>query len=109
MLVVGLLRHPRHCVAADFRPAIAFLDIGLPVMDRYELAARVRGWPELNGVRLIALTGYGQESDRKKTRDAGFRHRLRPAVDLSDAFEGLVAGSNIMRVRGFHETIRANR
>ena len=73
-------------VAADFRPEIAFLDIGLPVMDGYELAARLRGLPELNGMRLIALTGYGQESDRKKTRDAGFQHHLVKPVNL-DAIE----------------------
>ena len=69
-------------IAADFRPAVAFLDIGLPVMDGYELAARLRGLPELNGLRLIALTGYGQESDRQKTRDAGFQHHFVKPVDL---------------------------
>jgi CheY-like chemotaxis protein len=76
-------------VAADFRPAIAFLDIGLPVMDGYELAARLRGLPELNGLRLIALTGYGQESDRNKTRDAGFQHHLVKPVDL-EAIEAVL-------------------
>ncbi len=57
------------------RPRVAFLDIGPPVMDGYELAARLR---ELLGgaARLIALTGYGQESDRGKTREAGFEHQL---------------------------------
>ena len=76
-------------IAADFRPAVAFLDIGLPVMDGYELAARLRELPELNGMRLIALTGYGQESDRKKTRDAGFQHHLVKPVDL-DAIEAVL-------------------
>ena len=69
-------------IAADFLPAVAFLDIGLPVMDGYELAARLRGLPELNGVRLIAVTGYGQASDRQKTRDAGFQHHFVKPVDL---------------------------
>ena len=59
-------------VAADFAPDVAFLDIGLPVMDGYELAARLRELPGLAGIRLIAVTGYGQESDRQKTRAAGF-------------------------------------
>jgi PAS domain S-box-containing protein len=69
-------------IAAEFRPAIAFLDIGLPVMDGYELAARLRGMSELNGIRLFALTGYGQESDRQKTRDAGFEHHFTKPIDL---------------------------
>ncbi|MEO5820674.1 MAG: PAS domain S-box protein [Vicinamibacteraceae bacterium] len=76
-------------VAADFRPAIAFLDLGLPVMDGYELAARLRGLPELNGLRLIALTGYGQDSDRNKTRDAGFQHHLVKPVEL-EAIEAVL-------------------
>ena len=76
-------------IAAEFRPAIAFLDIGLPVMDGYELAARLRGLPELNGIRLFALTGYGQESDRQKTRDAGFDHHFVKPIDL-DAIEAVL-------------------
>jgi CheY-like chemotaxis protein/anti-sigma regulatory factor (Ser/Thr protein kinase) len=76
-------------IAADFRPAIALLDIGLPVMDGYELAARLRGLPELNGIRLFALTGYGQESDRQKTRDAGFDHHFVKPIDL-DAIEAVL-------------------
>jgi PAS domain S-box-containing protein len=69
-------------IAKDFRPAVAFLDIGLPVMDGYELAARLRELPGVSGVRLVALTGYGQESDREKTRKAGFHHHLVKPVDF---------------------------
>ena len=76
-------------IAAEFRPAIAFLDIGLPVMDGYELAARLRGLSELSGIRLFALTGYGQESDRQKTRDAGFDHHFVKPIDL-DAIEAVL-------------------
>ena len=69
-------------VAAAFAPDVAFLDLGLPVMDGYELAAHLRELPGLAGVRLVAVTGYGQESDRRRTRDAGFdRHLVKP-VDL---------------------------
>ncbi|MCA1652317.1 MAG: response regulator, partial [Acidobacteria bacterium] len=53
-------------IAAEFRPGVAFLDIGLPVMDGYELAARLRELPGVDDTRFIALTGYGQESDRQK-------------------------------------------
>ena len=70
-------------IAAEFRPAVAFLDIGLPVMDGYELAAHLRELPELNGMKLIALTGYGQESDRRKSREAGFDHHLVKPVDFT--------------------------
>jgi CheY-like chemotaxis protein len=70
-------------IAGDFRPSIAFLDIGLPVMDGYELAGRMRELPGLEAVRLIALTGYGQDSDREKTRAAGFHHHLVKPVDLA--------------------------
>ncbi len=74
---------PAALLAAEtFRPAIGFLDLGLPVMDGYELAARLRDIPALRRMKLIAVTGYGQESDRQKTRQAGFdRHLVKP-VDL---------------------------
>jgi PAS domain S-box-containing protein len=70
-------------VAAEFSPDIAFLDIGLPVMDGYELASRLRELPGLAGLRLIAVTGYGQESDRRRTRTAGFHHHLVKPVDIA--------------------------
>jgi PAS domain S-box-containing protein len=79
-------------IAADFRPDVALLDIGLPVMDGYELAARLRELPDLNGMKLIALTGYGQESDRQRSREAGFDHHLVKPVDLL-MLESVVAES----------------
>ena len=79
-------------VAAGFIPELAFLDIGLPVMDGYELAARLRELPGLSGIRLIAVTGYGQESDRRKSEAAGFQDHLVKPVDL-DAVD-LVLGSD---------------
>jgi len=60
--------------AVDFQPAIAMLDIGLPVMDGYELARRLR--EQLPSIQLIAMTGYGQDTDRARSRDAGFIHHL---------------------------------
>jgi CheY-like chemotaxis protein len=80
-------------IAAEFRPAIAFLDIGLPVMDGYELAARLRGLPELHGIKLFAVTGYGQESDRQRTREAGFDRHFTKPVDL-DVIEAVLGEGN---------------
>lgn len=75
---------------ADFTPHAAFLDLGLPVMDGYELASRLRELPGLERIRLIAVTGYGQESDRRRTRAAGFQHHLVKPVDIM-AIESLLA------------------
>jgi PAS domain S-box-containing protein len=74
---------PAALLAAEtFRPAIGFLDLGLPVMDGYELATRLRDLSDLPSMRLVAVTGYGQKSDRRKTRQAGFHHHLVKPVDL---------------------------
>jgi PAS domain S-box-containing protein len=76
-------------LAERFHPDIAFLDIGLPVMDGYELAGRLRELPGLAGISLVAVTGYGQESDRQKSRAAGFHHHLVKPVDF-DAVQTVV-------------------
>jgi signal transduction histidine kinase len=66
-------------LASRLKPHIALLDIGLPVMDGYELARRLRELPDLSGMRLIALTGYGSDSDRDRSREAGFdAHLVKP-------------------------------
>jgi CheY-like chemotaxis protein len=64
-------------LARTFLPDVALLDIGLPVMDGYELARRLRD--RADGLRLVAVTGYGQESDRQRAREAGFdAHIVKP-------------------------------
>jgi PAS domain S-box-containing protein len=66
-------------VAVALRPDVALLDIGLPVIDGYELARRLRSLPGLGSVKLAALTGYGQPNDKERARAAGFdEHLVKP-------------------------------
>ncbi len=63
----------------EFAPQVALLDIGLPVMDGYELAERLRDSTPARSLRLIAVTGYGQSADRQRALDAGFdAHLVKP-------------------------------
>jgi signal transduction histidine kinase len=75
-------------VSARFHPEVAILDIGLPVMDGYELARRMR---EAQGVslRLIAVTGYGQESDLRRSRAAGFEHHFVKPVHVEELLSAI--------------------
>ncbi len=66
-------------IVGDFRPHVALLDIGLPKMNGYELAKALRGRTDLAPLRLVALTGYGQDGDRVRAREAGFdAHAVKP-------------------------------
>jgi signal transduction histidine kinase len=69
-------------VARRFHPHVALLDIGLPVMDGFDLAVQFRSTPSLQNVRLVAVTGYGQEHDRRRSAAAGFDAHLVKPVDL---------------------------
>ncbi len=60
----------------DYRPDVVFLDIGMPGMDGYEVARRLRQQPGLGDVVLAALTGWGQQKDRRRSAEAGFNHHL---------------------------------
>jgi CheY-like chemotaxis protein len=59
------------------------LDIGLPGIDGYEVARRLRADPQVGRVRLVALTGWGAEADRRRAMAAGFDHHLTKPVDLT--------------------------
>jgi PAS domain S-box-containing protein len=63
-------------------PAVCILDIGLPEMDGNELAKKLRAQPETAKALLIAVTGYGQDQDRRQTKAAGFNHHLVKPVDI---------------------------
>ncbi|MDB5829323.1 MAG: putative histidine kinase, hybrid [Variovorax sp.] len=69
--------------ARSERPDVCLLDIGLPEMDGTELARRIRAQPETANAVLVAVTGYGQESDRQMVLSAGFSHHLVKPVDAS--------------------------
>jgi CheY-like chemotaxis protein len=70
--------------AIDFRPDVALLDIGLPRLNGYEVATRVRQLSMPQPPVLIAMTGYGQESDRKLALGAGFDHHLVKPADFDN-------------------------
>jgi CheY-like chemotaxis protein len=81
-------------ITPRFRPDVCLVDIGLPVMDGYELAERLRQTHQLPAHgRLIAVTGYGQDNDRERSRQAGFTGHLVKPVDF-DKLTRLVESSN---------------
>jgi PAS domain S-box-containing protein len=69
--------------ATEHLPDVVLLDIGLPEIDGYEVARRIRQQPVLRSIVLVAMTGYGQESDRQRSREAGFDHHLVKPADFA--------------------------
>ncbi|MEA3124522.1 MAG: two-component system, OmpR family, response regulator [Caballeronia sp.] len=76
----------------DFAPDVVILDIGLPGMDGFEVAREMRARAVTKTALLIALTGYGADSDKQKARDAGFDHHLVKPVSFT-AIETVIAAS----------------
>ena len=77
--------------AADFKPDVVLLDIGLPGMDGYEVARKIGELPGLRNIRLVAVTGYGRSDDRRRARDAGFDDHLTKPVEFA-VLERTLAG-----------------
>ena len=71
-------------IAREFEPQVVMLDIGLPGMDGYEVARRLRELPQTRDALLIALTGYGRAEDRKRALEVGFNHHLVKPVDPNE-------------------------
>jgi CheY-like chemotaxis protein len=67
-----------------YRPSVVLLDIGMPGMDGLEVARRARQLREGRDLTLIALTGWGQEADRRRSREAGIDYHLVKPVDLEE-------------------------
>jgi CheY-like chemotaxis protein len=69
-------------VAKQFRPDVVLLDIGLPTMSGHDAARRIRAEPWGRQILLVALTGWGQDEDRRKSKEVGFDHHLVKPVDI---------------------------
>jgi two-component system CheB/CheR fusion protein len=82
--------HAAIAKAKEFQPEFAFLDIGMPAMDGYAVAARLREEKGAGNIFLVALTGWGQESDRRRSQEAGFDLHLVKPVD-PDALRKILA------------------
>ena len=92
-LLIRLLGHdvrtardgPEALAAAQaYRPGLALIDIGLPGMDGYEVARRMKQTPDLAKTVLVALTGYGGRDDRLRSEAAGFDRHLQKPVDFAE-------------------------
>ena len=77
-----------------FEPDVMLLDIGLPEMNGYDLARRLRADPRWRDIRLVALTGYGQSGDRQRAREAGFDDHLIKPVDMQALQRAIAARSD---------------
>jgi CheY-like chemotaxis protein len=83
--------------ALDYRPNVVLLDIGLPGLNGFEVAKRIRQQPTLKNIVLVAMTGYGQVSDRKRSQEAGFDHHLVKPGDFGKLLELLATVSESPR------------
>jgi DNA-binding response OmpR family regulator len=79
--------------AEQFRPDIILLDIGLPKLNGYDACRRIREQAWSNGMVIVALTGWGQQDDRRRTAEAGFDHHLVKPVELA-ALEGILQSAS---------------
>jgi signal transduction histidine kinase len=80
-------------VGKKFKPHVVLLDLGMPRLDGYDTARRIRSQPWGKRARLVALTGWGQQQDRDRTAEAGFdAHLVKPVTDV-DLFHALVPGT----------------
>ncbi|HYG63443.1 MAG TPA: ATP-binding protein [Thermoanaerobaculia bacterium] len=77
-------------VAAEHRPEVVLLDIGMPGMNGYDVARRLREWDATRSSLLVAMTGWGQDEDRRRSKEAGFDHHLVKPLDPK-SLEGLLA------------------
>ncbi|MEO8589409.1 MAG: PAS domain S-box protein, partial [Flavobacteriales bacterium] len=81
--------------AGSFRPEVIFMDIGMPRMNGYEACKAIRQFPEGKNITIVALSGWGQEEDRRRSEEAGFdRHLVKP-ID-GNTLQSVIMGANSM-------------
>jgi CheY-like chemotaxis protein len=80
-------------LATQWRPDFVLLDIGLPDLDGYEVARRLRAEPEIRGIRLIAVTAHGRESDVAQAREVGFDGHITKPVEFRNLLMMMGPGS----------------
>ena len=73
--------------AAAFRPDVVLLDIGMPKLNGYEVCRRLRAQPWGAGLLIVAVTGWGQDSDKLRAREAGFDHHLTKPMDPTALYD----------------------
>jgi CheY-like chemotaxis protein len=78
--------------ARHYKPDVILLDLGLPGMNGYEIARLLRSEPAFSKTKLIAVTGYGSEKDKERTKEAGFDHHVVKPADI-DELLALLGGS----------------
>jgi CheY-like chemotaxis protein len=79
-------------IADEFKPEVALIDIGLPDLNGYDVARRLRAQPQLRNLMLIAQTGWGRDEDRQRSREAGFDHHLTKPLDHDMLLRLIAAG-----------------
>ena len=77
--------------AAQFEPDVVLLDLGLPGMDGIEVARRLRAYPQLTGVRIVAVTGFSQRIDRSRSAAAGIESHLVKPVELEEVMKAIAS------------------
>jgi CheY-like chemotaxis protein len=82
-------------MALDYRPNVVLLDIGLPGLDGFAVAKQLRQQAALQNIVLVAMSGYGQESDRQRSKEAGFDYHLVKPGDFGKLLQILTTVSEL--------------
>ena len=85
-------------VLQEYQAELVLLDIGLPRLAGLEVARRIRQLPQYGDIVLAAMTGYGQDTDRQRSKLAGFDHHLVKPTDFGDLGKTLKAGSKSLKI-----------
>ena len=84
--------HAAICEAERFSPEVVILDIGMPGMDGYEVCRQIRREPWVQSMLIVALTGWGDDSDRRRSMEAGFDHHFVKPLDTNALIRRILHG-----------------